>query len=1194
METVVTCERPALAHAEAKPIMFMVSIQAPLASLPVDKGAGKSPVAGAERTPRPPPPRGTSAAGTSSAAAPPLGELSAAATAASLLDVCCLEGCGLRWRVRPPLLRRSPWTVSAQRMRLCIEALNGAKVEKVFTLLDHHELAPCISYEVCVGDLHAGDSCHVPVLVWLPALSAAMPHMEAVRFSLQYVDAVKIETKTAELTAGVARPMVRDRIGCARMRMRQQQHTGPGARAACAACVGYAAWRRAKAASAAAPVARFRTTSPLHCVSLLPRFPLSLARPHARVPCIRRPTLCSHPVSSSSRSLVLLRLRLLLLPSQPGESSQLAASPPIALDRERNRVLVAEALQRAALVANNGNLEAACLLLVEVNAMLQVSPSTLARDALSQKLIEVTGAALRRLDEVAAEFKCRNGGASHLDRHNNPGSLIQASPGGNALALRGAESGSSQQPPLVNVLLGSTISPTDGRAPLKPRTFSVSLPFSSLGPGGAARADNHNPSATFGGSHQLSLSDHGSSSGGGGAGGGGAGGFGGANSGYLQPWAAASSTLGETTTAWQRRGVGLLQLRDSSESSNGAGGAGGAGEGGDSANPSSSAREPSLRAGSNGLLTKAPPPLRLLSGAVSFAGGKKGGKFGGALRGRPPRLQPPVLMPLHAPPLVRDGHGQMGLMSTSALGSPPLGIGTQPLPPAGASAIGKQGPYESWLCRLLRTPLRPLPLPDELIAHIFSFLEPSVLFHDSLTLPALVVDKCTTTVRGHYTTISAALRAASPGDRLLIKPGVYRESLRIEVPVMLLGCPGVGNATGAGVTITSSRNHTVHSTASFARMENITLRQTGSSGRSCLLVSSGRLDVSDCDISSASGLCVEVTDTAAPSVRHSRIHGGAAAGLWFRAGGSGLVEGNEIWGNGWSGVQISDESNPTLLRNYIHDNKSAGIISFNHGKGVAKHNDITSNGKGGVQVRSRACPELVCNRIFAERSFGVWVYEHGLGKFEDNDIVNNAWSGFQVEEGSAPNVVGNRLRGNRSAGIVVYNRGSGTYEWNDISCNGRCGVQIKSGSAPTFRHNRIHHEKQAGVLTAEDGTGVLEDNDIYDNQWSGVQTEGPSNPLLRHNRIHHNGGAGFIAYQNGSGLLESNNIYGNKKYGVQSKTGGHPTVRLNKIHDKVYGIYLTESGGGIYEENRIHNIRGTGIYVSSDCSPVLSNNHGTQ
>ena len=76
----------------------------------------------------------------------------------------------------------------------------------------------------------------------------------------------------------------------------------------------------------------------------------------------------------------------------------------------------------------------------------------------------------------------------------------------------------------------------------------------------------------------------------------------------------------------------------------------------------------------------------------------------------------------------------------------------------------------------------------------------------------------------------------------------------------------------------------------------------------------------------------------------------------------------------------------------------------------------------------------------------------------------------------------------------------------------------------------------------------------------------------------------------------SNNIYGNKKYGVQSKTGGHPTVRLNRIHDKVYGIYLTESSGGVYEDNRIHNVRGTnggGIYVAADCSPVLNNNTAT-
>ena len=293
-------------------------------------------------------------------------------------------------------------------------------------------------------------------------------------------------------------------------------------------------------------------------------------------------------------------------------------------------------------------------------------------------------------------------------------------------------------------------------------------------------------------------------------------------------------------------------------------------------------------------------------------------------------------MPLHAPPTLHTdatGHASGHWAAAAA---------------AGAS-VASRGAMSRGCAGCPHT-LRPLPLPDELIAHIFSFLQPAVLF-TSRSLPSLIVDKSTTTVRGHFTTISAALRAAQPGDRLLIRPGVYRESLRIDVPVMLLGCPGVGGSAGAGggVTITSSRNHTVHSTASFARMENITLRQTGSSGRSCLLVSRGRLDVSDCDISSASGLCVEVTDSA-PIVRHSRIHGGAAAGLWFRAAGGGLVEGNEIWAMAGPACRLAT-SRTRALRNYIHDNKSAGIIRSIM-QGYCPQNDITSNGKGGVQVRT--------------------------------------------------------------------------------------------------------------------------------------------------------------------------------------------------------------------------------------------------
>ena len=643
------------------------------------------------------------------------------------------------------------------------------------------------------------------------------------------------------------------------------------------------------------------------------------------------------------------------------------------MDRERLRVVVSEALQKAVSEANAGNLGVACETLAVVERAVASAHATQQSEPLALRLLETVGLAQRRL--VRAQR-----------------ALQTSQQAGGAVA---------DKAPSV--------------APLRPRTFSVALPLSPTRSEHSLSPLGHN--------NPLFLS----------------------YSSPQQGGSAAESPPAVHTHSTLRRGAHHHRKLN-----------------GELPFPLTSSADPPLPPDSplsmgyhqlgSGLPPKQLPlPIRFF-GSVSLAAGAKRGGRGSMLRGRP-RLQPPVLMPLHAPPTAATGAGV-----------PPLLLAAiPPLAPAGSATQLAQGSYESWLCRLLRLPLKPLPLPDELIMHILSFVQPDLLFHATLTLPTLVVDKATT-VRGHHATIASALRVALPGGRILVRPGVYRESLSIDVPVAIIGCGAPG---GAGVTITSSRNHTIHSTAPFARLSKVLLRQTGASGRSCLLCSRGTLEVSECDVSSASGLCIEATNGAAPIVRHSRVHSGAAAGLWFRAGAGGLVEGNEIWGNGWSGVQISEGANPTLLRNFIHDNKSAGLISFNHGRGVALQNDITANGKGGVQVRSRACPQLSGNRIFAERSFGVWVYEQGLGHFENNDIVNNAWSGFQVEEGSAPVVVGNRLRGNRSAGIVVYNRGSGTYEWNDISANGRCGVQIKSGSAPVFRHNRIHHERQAGVLTAE-------------------------------------------------------------------------------------------------------------------------------
>lgn len=95
------------------------------------------------------------------------------------------------------------------------------------------------------------------------------------------------------------------------------------------------------------------------------------------------------------------------------------------MDRERNRVLVDEALQNAVSAANARRLDAACALLYKTELKLKSSLSTIHGDALSLCLLEVVTAALRKLELVLSASNSRSN-APLLEKL--PNSLPQVGP----------------------------------------------------------------------------------------------------------------------------------------------------------------------------------------------------------------------------------------------------------------------------------------------------------------------------------------------------------------------------------------------------------------------------------------------------------------------------------------------------------------------------------------------------------------------------------------------------------------------------------------------------------------------------------------------------------------------------------------------------------------------------------------------
>jgi parallel beta-helix repeat protein len=179
--------------------------------------------------------------------------------------------------------------------------------------------------------------------------------------------------------------------------------------------------------------------------------------------------------------------------------------------------------------------------------------------------------------------------------------------------------------------------------------------------------------------------------------------------------------------------------------------------------------------------------------------------------------------------------------------------------------------------------------------------------------------------RGDFTKISRAIKKAAPGDRILIRPGLYTEPLVIDKPLEILG-----DGLADDIHIHVREAHAVVFRANVGRIANLTIRQAG--GKDTwhtwhgVDIGRGRLELEGCDITSLAGSCVAIHDAANPRLRRNTIHDGKNDGVLVYNQGLGTLEDNDITANTSAGVAIMNKGDPILRRNTIHDGKNDGVL----------------------------------------------------------------------------------------------------------------------------------------------------------------------------------------------------------------------------------------------------------------------------
>ena len=306
--------------------------------------------------------------------------------------------------------------------------------------------------------------------------------------------------------------------------------------------------------------------------------------------------------------------------------------------------------------------------------------------------------------------------------------------------------------------------------------------------------------------------------------------------------------------------------------------------------------------------------------------------------------------------------------------------------------------------------------------------------------------------RGDFSTIGAAIKAAEPGSKIIVREGTYREALRLSKPLEI-----VGEGDRERIVVVTAKGDALHCDAPMARISGMRFRREAGDEGCGIWIDGGAVEIDDCVVESLSFACVAISGSgSSPSLRRCVLRQGAQHGLVVHGGAQPLVEDCEMLGNAGAGVSVLDAATRATLRRCVaRDGKEVGYLFLDRASGVMDRCEAVGNGYMGVAIRTGADPVLRDCILRGNAQAGADFYRDGHGRLDGCVIEANGGAGVEVREGSAPKVMGCTIKGNDYEAVWIMDAASGgVFHGNDLRGNERGAWNIAKGAALTRFDNR--------------------------------------------------------------------------------------------------------------------------------------------
>jgi len=435
-----------------------------------------------------------------------------------------------------------------------------------------------------------------------------------------------------------------------------------------------------------------------------------------------------------------------------------------------------------------------------------------------------------------------------------------------------------------------------------------------------------------------------------------------------------------------------------------------------------------------------------------------------------------------------------------------------------------------------------------------------------------------------FSSIQAAVDAASPGATIIVKNGTYKENVDVDRAVTII------SEFGPGYTKVKASNP--KDSVFYVTADEVNISGFSVSGGSELVSSSTYstagiwlYDVRDCNISGnalSDNCCgIYVIDSENCFLNGNRVESNGFGIYLYRSEGNSLRN-NRMENNSYNFAIPGASAEQDIDKSNTVNGKPIYYL-------LNESNLVLNSGSDAGTVYCIDCRNMTVRDLdFSGNYYGLYLYNTTDSHVENISSSENNY-GFCIKNSRSLNFT------NNSASSNVYGVYLEDSKWESFSRNrmegNAYGFDIKgncsSQSVPYMDSSNLLDGKPLYILSG-----------VSDYVLGAESGEGPvclfncRNVTVR-DLAFRDSLFGVYIYGTEEAIIVNNTFYGNQYGGVHLESSWNSTVEGNEFSGNSYGIYLKASSGNTLENNTLSANPGCGIYLSGSRDNIVSSNNAS-